>query len=452
MANRCKGFIVSARERPSGSPFWLASGTLNGRQIKREFSGRHEAMAYAEARNSEMRGVPAGQSPVLTHLPADAVREAENVIANLRRAHPEAALTDAYEFFHQVAPALAGANPGRFAAALHRLREKFPDVDPARVCDWFTENYRPPASSVTLQVALENYLADVLRRRTTGSLSSAQFDSVGFATAQLEKYFGQDRPIAELTTPVLQDYLRETTLGRDGSRTFSNKTWNNRRGYLTSFFEYCVSENWLDVNPATRIKNYKKNDLAHGSIVTLTAAEATALMEFLEDFQGGRMVPFFAICLFCGVRPDWQKGEISRLRPEQVDLAAGRIHFRETQTKTKKPRVTQLQPNVVDWLRAYPLEEFPILAVNFKKLYLKLRKDFALAHDVLRHTYCSMLVGKFRSVGDAALQAGNTEGVVWAKYLNLVPESEAEAFWEIRPKRRRAEEPPIAPAAVPSDI
>ena len=84
MANRCKGFVVTSRERPSGSAYWLASGTLNSRQVRREFGTRHEAMAYADARNSELRGVPAGQAPVLTHLPADAVREAENVIEHYR--------------------------------------------------------------------------------------------------------------------------------------------------------------------------------------------------------------------------------------------------------------------------------------------------------------------------------------------------------------------------------
>lgn len=428
--------MVTSHERPSGAAYWLASGTLHGRQVRREFNTRHEAMAYAEARNSELRGVPAGQSPVLTHLSADAVREAENVIANLRRSHPDAALTDAFDFYHDFAPHLSRQEAGRLAAVMPRLREKFPKVEPAQACEWFLTNYRPPKSSITLQVAVENYLKDALRRVETGSLSQAQFDSVGFSTQQLETHFGLETPLAELTTSALQQYLRDTTRGRDGSENYSNKTWVNRRGYLTAFFEYCRGENWIDENPAQRIKNYSKKELPQETIATLTAAEAKTLMEFLEDFQGGRMVPFFVICLFCGVRPDWQKGEISRLQPEQVDLAIRQIHFRKKQTKTKKPRITVLQPNVVEWLRAYPLDKYPVRAVNFRKLYLKIRKDFALAHDVLRHTYCTMLVGKFRSVGDAALQAGNTEGVVWAKYLNLVQPPEAEAFWEIRPKRR----------------
>ena len=61
------------------------------------------------------------------------------------------------------------------------------------------------------------------------------------------------------------------------------------------------------------------------------------------------------------------------------------------------------------------------------------REKFTPAHDVLRHTYISMLVGKFRSVGDAALQAGNSEAVIRKYYLDVKSVAEAEKFWNVRP-------------------
>ena len=60
--------------------------------------------------------------------------------------------------------------------------------------------------------------------------------------------------------------------------------------------------------------------------------------------------------------------------------------------------------------------------------------QFNLGHDVLRHTYVSMLVGAFRSVGDAALQAGNSEAIIRRYYLDLQSEEEADEFWRICPK------------------
>lgn len=45
-----------------------------------------------------------------------------------------------------------------------------------------------------------------------------------------------------------------------------------------------------------------------------------------------------------------------------------------------------------------------------------------------------MTVGAFRSVGDAALQAGNSEAVIRKHYLDLKSVEEADRFWRIVPK------------------
>ena len=45
-----------------------------------------------------------------------------------------------------------------------------------------------------------------------------------------------------------------------------------------------------------------------------------------------------------------------------------------------------------------------------------------------------MTVGAFRSVGDAALQAGNSEAVIRKHYLDLKSIEEADAFWRIVPE------------------
>ena len=64
----------------------------------------------------------------------------------------------------------------------------------------------------------------------------------------------------------------------------------------------------------------------------------------------------------------------------------------------------------------------------------ELRKKFNIGHDVLRHTYIFMTVGAFRSVGDAALQAGNSESVIRKHYLDLKSVEGADDFWRILPK------------------
>jgi hypothetical protein len=234
----------STLERSTGAPYWLVRGTLHGRQIRKEFNRRVDAMAHAEARNAEVRGGTADEAPVLTHLKPDRVREAENVIANLSRSHPEAALSDIAEYYRRYSPLLPPAEAAALAPALTRLREKFPDVSAATALGWFIEHYRLPASAISLQIALENYLSDVARRFQKNSLSRRQFLSVGRELSRVEAHFAPTTPLANLDQIALQEFLR-TSCGD----SFSNKTWNNRRGYLTAFFNFCRQEGWLDQNP-----------------------------------------------------------------------------------------------------------------------------------------------------------------------------------------------------------
>jgi hypothetical protein len=49
-----------------------------------------------------------------------------------------------------------------------------------------------------------------------------------------------------------------------------------------------------------------------------------------------------------------------------------------------------------------------------------------------------MHVGKFRSMGDAALQAGNSEAIIRKHYLDLKSTKEGEQFFSIVPKHAPA--------------
>ena len=101
-------------------------------------------------------------------------------------------------------------------------------------------------------------------------------------------------------------------------------------------------------------------------------------------------------------------GEITKLRPEAVCLETGMISVSAEVSKVREPRRVAIQPNLVAWLRAYPLGRFHIVVADFQKRRAKFSKRFGLTHDVLRHTF----VAKFRSMGEAALQACNCESII----------------------------------------
>ena len=154
MGNRSKGFVLQSLKRDSGASYWLARGTVSGRQIRREFADRDEALAFIEQRKSEQHGETADRGTVSTHLSPTAVRNAEVAIAQLERDFPDKSLIDAVEYYREVAPMMPLKDAVSFNRAFIGLKAKYPDVTLSEVCAWFTQHFRPSKNAVTLKIAL----------------------------------------------------------------------------------------------------------------------------------------------------------------------------------------------------------------------------------------------------------------------------------------------------------
>ena len=287
--------------------------------------------------------------------------------------------------------------------------------------------------------AIKEYLDKRSKEEGKGIISSRQYESIRLELNRFDAAF-QGALLGEITTDSINRFL-------DGQVT-SLKTWNNRRGYLNTFFRFCLEMDWRVHNPIDKVPLHRIKG-QRGTAETLSAEQAMELMRFLETYDGltenqrkagvkgkpGIMVNFFSLCLFAGVRPDWMDGEIAKLKSDDIDLDAGAIRIEPEVSKVNERRTIQIQPNLDQWLRRYPLSEYPLIRPGFPRMYPYVRKKFGLGHDVLRHTFISMLVGKFRSVGDAALQAGNSEAVIRKYYLDVKSSTESEDFWGIEPVR-----------------
>jgi integrase len=213
------------------------------------------------------------------------------------------------------------------------------------------------------------------------------------------------------------------------------RTQNNRRAILCTFFKYACVQGWLAANPLAAVKRCRV-DHWRGSAPAITSKQAAELMAHVETVHGGALVPFFALCLFAGIRPS---GEISKLSAADVSAENASIIIEPRVSKVNMRRLLTIQPNLAAWLEAYPLDKFPIIPPkmkNFRGKLTRIRKEFKLAHDVLRHTFISMHVAKFRSMGDTALQAGNSEAIIRRHYLNVTTQQEANAFFNIAPRKK----------------
>ena len=379
-------FAVSRFENRNGAISWRVDGRLHGVRFRKNFKTKEEAAA--EKVTLELKAVQAasGIRPATTFLTDAQLREAEDAFRRL---------------------------VGRPCSLLVYL-------------DHALATYRAPDQQKLLLDAVAEYYATKKTAHERTLLSMRQLRSIENELNAFKTRFPKAL-VSDFNAAKLLPYLER---GKP-----SLKTYNNRRGLLSTFFKFAFQKDWTVLNPVEKTPHHRINH-RRGSAVTISAEQAAKLMARVEAYENGEMVPFFALCLFAGIRPCLRFGEISKLKPESVKLETGVIRIEPDVSKVRMPRLVSIQPNLAAWLRAYPLKEYPILPPNAVNMHRRICGEFALTHDVLRHTFISMFVAKYRSMGEAALQAGNSESIIRKHYLDLRSTEEAEQFFGILPARR----------------
>ena len=382
-----QSFSVRRFKNRNGIFSWRVDGQLNGVRIRRNFKAQEEAAAEKAGLEIKALQLASNLCAVTTCLTEDQVREAESVFRRI-------------------------AELGRSLSSC---------VDLALAHD------REPACRKPLTEAVADYIAFKEHELEQDLISEPYLVRLRREMNRLPKRCPANS-VSDLTPARLVAYFE---FGRA-----SRKTYNNRRGVISGFLKFALQREWLAENPLIRIPAHRIRR-RRGGAQTLTAAQAQELMAFVEANHPAA-VPFFALCLFAGIRPCLRTGEIVRLKPGHVRLPDGLIRIDGEVSKVREPRVITIQPNLGAWLRAYPLERFPIIPSNLQHLREKAVEKFNLTHDVMRHTFVSMFVAKFRSLGEAALQAGNSETIIRKHYLDLKSAAEADQFFGILPQRQGA--------------
>jgi len=375
-------FSVSRFKNRNGVLSFRVEGRLHGVRIRRNFKTQEEAAAEKGVLELNAIQTKSGLQSAITFLATPQLREAEAMFRRLEgRPYP-------LSFYVEYALA----------------------------------HYREPVTQKLLTEAVAEYIATKQHEHEQDLLSVPHFKRIKRDLKRLERHFPGAR-VAELTGARLIGYFEAGQVAL--------KTYNNRRGIVSTFLKFAFQRDWITDHPLAKVPA-RQIRRRRGGAATFTAQQAKDLMAFVEEHHTAA-VPMFALCLFAGIRPCFRTGEILRLRADQVKLDAGLICIDAKVSKVREPRNVTIQPNLAAWLRAYPLAQFPIIPAKLQSLREKVAQKFPLSHDVMRHTFISMFVAKFRSIGEAAIQAGNSESIIRRHYLNLKSAQEAEQFFGILP-------------------
>jgi integrase len=353
-------FAVTRFDNRNGVHSWRVSGLLHGIRVRRNFKTREAAAAERAALELKLLQSSAGLRPILTDLTESQAWEAEAA-------------------FRRIA--------GKEHPLLFWL-------------DYALSSYREPQKQRPLSEAISEYVS--AKKHEHDALSICQFSRIVRDLKRLQAFFPK-ASVADLTSEKLIGFLE---MGRPAL-----KTYNNLRGIVATFLKFSFLRGWILENPIQRVPQHRIRR-RRGVAKTLSADQARKLMESLETFDDGKWVPYFALCLFAGIRPSVPDGEIARLSPGDINLEKGEIFISAEVSKVGEPRKVNIQPNLAAWLRAYPPGKIAGASRHFYRRRALLGKELGLTHDALRHTFISMFVAKFRSIGEAAIQAGNSESII----------------------------------------
>lgn len=205
-----------------------------------------------------------------------------------------------------------------------------------------------------------------------------------------------------------------------------------RLGKLTdvrTLFSFAKEHGWCSVSPCPPVDI----TVDHAPPGILTPAQAANLMGAAQSHEP-TMIPFIAIGLFAGIRPE----ELMRLTWADIDLRAGLVRVPAASSKTRKLRYVKMSDNLKAWLRV--ASEKQIHTINHKRKFNRVRKLAGVPaekwpHDAMRHSFASYHLAKHGAQDATATQLGHADAtMLFSNYRQLVKPADAKRFWAIKPK------------------
>lgn len=253
--------------------------------------------------------------------------------------------------------------------------------------------------------------------------------------------FVEDKPVDEVLKADAKAFLSK----------FSPQTFNNYRAELHNLFNWCQEENLCASNP---LKGIERIEIKRDKVF-LEPNEVEALLASAKANESGDLLPFVAIALFAGLRPD---SELKKLTWDRINFEDEEIQVPAGKTGVK--RTVKMRPNLVEFLQEADRTK-PIYPKNFRRKFSVVRRSAGFkggitnskaeaaleadprlkkwVPDVTRHSFITYYVRDCRDVYITATMAGNSPEIIRAHYEGAASSSQANKYWSITPKTLEAD-------------
>jgi len=237
-------------------------------------------------------------------------------------------------------------------------------------------------------------------------------------------------------------------------KDWSDGTYNDLLSLLRSVWKHGVGLSLADRNPMEGLRR-KKIRRTEKAIYTVDQTRKLLDCAWKHDRE---MVPFFAIALFAGLRPD-VGSEICSLTWDDVNFKERWIRVGASfDNKTATKRFVPLENNLSKWLEPWTKAQGPVTPRNLTNRrrwivrgkyqagenvteddWSELVPSGMEYRDVTRHTYGSYLEAKYKDRNIVKENMGHSSFTTYEQhYRNARSPEEAKRFWDIVPSDERA--------------
>jgi hypothetical protein len=309
---------------------------------------------------------------------------------------------------------------------------------------------KPPAGTISVTETIDR----ALREKRKGKRSSYVAD-LRKRWKRFERWLPAERRkvINSITQVDVRRFLDSCNLSPTAER--------NQLRNLSVLFTWAVSKHHMAENPCRGIKVESSKERRPPTILRISELRKLLILakqgfkvEAAEEEKAVwrkkfgsisilvppmDMVPVITVGCFAGVRPD----ESARLEWEMLDLERKHIDLPAAITKDGERRIVDMSDNLIEWLFLCRRPSGKILPENFR------RKRWALCQamnwkdgwpeDILRHSYGSYHLAKYRNAALTADQMGHKNvRMLYAHYREVVKDSDEIAhYWTTFPSSGR---------------
>lgn len=399
---RPKKWKIKEDVRSDGTSIYKVSVTVNGQPRRKRFETYEEAFDFLNDCKQDEARIKNKSQLRSTYLEPVEIKDAEQAYGLLKKAYPDA------------------------------------DKDLVWAVQFTLQNFKEATVPTTFEAIEGDFLEWIAKRRR-----KRVYRDYKNLLKRLKEYY-VDKRLDSITTEDMLAFIKSWAGGSPAP-----KTWNNYKGQFKTIFEWCSHKSRRYSEIPTPAEDLPYFEVTYGAPVVLTVEEAEEVMGHAESFRNGEIASLIALCLFAGIRPDPEDGEILKLARRINDvrclnLKTNIISLDAGMTKNNQSRVIGLKPNLIAWLNTYHPSKHPMLPENLSEKEQSSWLDYRikgfrrscpikLSHDVLRHTFATFRAAGEPSLVDYLEEAGHTEKVAKEHYLRRVTSEDAKRFWNITP-------------------